>query len=142
MNKIFRILLLVLFKISLLSTSSFANEEKIKIGLLVPLSGDNVKIGKQIIKSVRMALKDIGTNQIEIYPKDTKSDPNETFRSAVELEKMGINLIIGPVFYENLVFFEIPQNVLVLKEKVASFVQFYLVVRFFLVFQKIYHLFY
>ena len=111
MNKIFRILLLVLFKISLLSTSSFANEEKIKIGLLVPLSGDNVKIGKQIIKSVRMALKDIGTNQIEIYPKDTKSDPNETFRSAVELEKMGINLIIGPVFYENLVFLEELNNI-------------------------------
>ena len=111
MNKIFRILLLILFKISLLSTSGFANEEKIKIGLLVPLSGDNAKIGKQIIKSVRMALKDIGTNQIEIYPKDTVSDPNKTFRSAMELEKIGINLIIGPVFYENLVFLDELNNI-------------------------------
>ena len=111
MNKIFRILLLICFKIFLLSTISFAYEEKIKIGLLVPLSGDNAKIGKQVIKSVRMALKDIGNNQIEIYPKDTKSDPNKTFRSAVELEQIGVNLIIGPVFYENLVFLDELNNI-------------------------------
>ena len=106
MKKIFRVLLLIIFNFIFISISTLANEEKIKIGLLVPLTGDNEKIGKQIVKAVRMALKDIGTNQIEIYPKDTKSDPNTTFRSAVELNQRGISLIIGPVFYENLIYLD------------------------------------
>tara|TARA_Y100000022_G_scaffold159150_1_gene141912 strand:- start:26 stop:1180 length:1155 start_codon:yes stop_codon:yes gene_type:complete len=111
MKKIFRVLLLIIFNFIFISISTLANEEKIKIGLLVPLTGDNEKIGKQIVKAVRMALKDIGTNQIEIYPKDTKSDPSTTFRSAVELNQRGISLIIGPVFYENLIYLDEIDNI-------------------------------
>jgi len=111
MKKIFRILLLIFFNTIFIATSTFAEEEKIKIGLLVPLTGDDEKIGKQIVKAVRMALKDIGTNQIEVYPKDTQSDPNTTFRSAAELDQMGINLIIGPVFYENLIYLNEINNI-------------------------------
>ena len=51
-----------------------------------------------------MALKDIDSNKIEIFPKDTQSDPNKTLKSAIELEKIGINLVIGPVFYENIIY--------------------------------------
>ena len=49
-----------------------------------------------------MALIDINDDKIEIYPKDTRSDPNIALRSALELEKLGVTLVIGPVFYENL----------------------------------------
>ena len=79
----------------------FAEENKIKIGLLVPLSGDNAELGKQIVKATRLALIDIKTDKIEIYPKDTKSDPNTTLRS-VEFSKSGIQLVIGPILYNNL----------------------------------------
>ena len=51
-----------------------------------------------------MALKEINTDTIEIYPKDTQSDPNITLRTAKEFELMGINLVIGPVFYNNLIY--------------------------------------
>ncbi len=104
MNKIFIILLLTFYNLVFVINYSFAQENKVKIGLLVPLSGDNAKIGKQIIKATRLALKDIDSNQIEIFPKDTQSDPNQTLRSAIELNQIGINLVIGPVFYENLVY--------------------------------------
>ena len=33
------------------------------------MTGDDKKLGKLIIESVRIALKDIDTNQLEIYPK-------------------------------------------------------------------------
>jgi len=82
-------------------TVSFA-EEKIKIGLLIPITGKDKDIGQQIIKSTRIALKDINSNNLEIYPKDTKSDPKETIKSAYELKEMGIKIIIGPVFYSSL----------------------------------------
>jgi len=106
MNKIFIILLLSFYNLIFIINSSFAEENKVKIGLLIPLSGDNAKIGKQIVKATRLALKDINSDEIEIFLKDTKSDANKTLRSAIELNQMGINLVIGPVFYDSLAFLD------------------------------------
>ena len=106
MNKFFKILFSI-FLVLLFETSiSYSEETKIKIGVLVPLSGENASLGKQILNSIRMALIDIKNNDIEIYPKDTRSDPDVTLRSALEFEKMGISLVIGPVFYKNLLFLD------------------------------------
>ena len=106
MNKFFKILFSI-FLVLLFETSiSYSEVTKIKIGVLVPLSGENASLGKQILNSIRMALIDIKNNDIEIYPKDTKSDPDVTLRSALEFEKMGISLVIGPVFYKNLLFLD------------------------------------
>ena len=105
MNKIFIILFLSFYNLIFINYC-FAEENKVKIGLLVPLSGENAEIGKQIVKATRLALKDIDSDKIEIFPKDTQSDPNITLRSAIELNQIGINLIIGPVFYENLAYLD------------------------------------
>ncbi len=104
MNKIFIILFLSFYNLISIISSGFAEENKIKIGLLVPLTGDNSEIGKQIVKATRLALKDINSDKLEIFPKDTQSNPNKTLSSAIELNKLGINLVIGPVFYENLLY--------------------------------------
>ncbi len=84
--------------------------EKIKIGLLVPMTGVNKEIGKSIIKAVGLAIKDIDNNLIEIYPKDTASKANQTLKSAFELSEMGIKVVIGPVFYESLVYLDEMKN--------------------------------
>ncbi len=75
--------------------------EKIKIGLIVPLSGDNFLIGERIIKSIRMAVNKINDERIEIIPKDTKSNPIDALRVSKELYKEGVKIIIGPVFNES-----------------------------------------
>ncbi len=106
MNKIFRIIFLSSFYLILICKQIFADENKIKIGLLVPLSGKNAELGNQIVKATRLALKDINSNKIEIYPKDTQSDPNITLRSAIEFRQLEINLVIGPIFYENLEYLD------------------------------------
>ena len=103
MNKIIGIILLLL--ISFLSLSKIVvASEKIKIGLLVPLTGKNSEIGQSIIKSTRLAINKIDNSSIEIVPKDTKSDPTTTLTSAKELAKLGIKIIIGPVFNDNLIY--------------------------------------
>ena len=102
MFKIFKIIFVTVIIILFISKFGHTNEEKIKIGLLVPMSGEKNKLGQSIIKSTRLALKDIGTDKIEIYPKDTELDPNKTLRSAIELKKLGVKIIIGPVFFENI----------------------------------------
>ena len=106
MSKFFKILLLIFFSLSNFYFSLVLAEEKIKIGLLVPTTGDNKNLGQQIIKSARIALKEIGSEKIEIYLKDTNSDPNKALKSATELKDMGIKVVIGPIFYESLIYLE------------------------------------
>ena len=103
MYKYFKVFVWIIISFFYLNplTVSFA-EEKIKIGLLIPMTGKDKDIGQQIIKSTRIALKDINSNNLEIYPKDTKSNPKQAIKSAYELKEMGIKIIIGPVFYSNL----------------------------------------
>ena len=106
MYKFFKILVLIIFHLFYLLTTALTSEEKIKIGLLVPLTGEDKEIGQQIIKSTRIALKDINSDKLEIYPKDTGSDPNITIKSALDLKKIGVKIIIGPVFYESLSYLD------------------------------------
>ena len=82
------------------SFNSFAIE-KIKIGLVIPLSGENKELGQTILKSVRLAINDINDNRIVIVPKDNQNDPSKTLEVSKELYKEGIKIIIGPIFKKN-----------------------------------------
>ena len=111
MHKFIKIIFFILVNFSLLFFNMVKAEEKIKIGLLVPMTGSNKDIGQSIIKAVRLAVKDIDSNLIEIIPKDTATRPNKTLKSAFELKKMGTKVIIGPVFYESLAYLDEIKNV-------------------------------
>lgn len=111
MKKNFKFLILVLITFLLKHTCTMSSENKIKIGLLVPLTGDNKKLGELIIKSTRMALEDINANNIEIYPKDTGSNPNQTIKSVKKLNEIGVKIVIGPIFYKNLEYLDEFQNI-------------------------------
>ncbi len=114
MYKFFKIILFTII-ISFSSYQlSFANSEKIKIGLLVPLSGEYKELGQLIIKSVRMALDDIGSNKIEIYPRNTNLDPNLTLQSAIELKNEGVKIFIGPIFFKSLIYLDEVEDVVFL----------------------------
>ena len=103
MMKIIKIILFLTISL-FLSLGTVLAEQKIKIGLLVPLTGKNSEIGKSIIKSVRLAINQINNASLEIVPKDTASSPEITLRSAKELQDLGIRIVIGPVFNENLIY--------------------------------------
>jgi ABC-type branched-subunit amino acid transport system substrate-binding protein len=106
MNKFIKIIFLVILNFSLLFSFSTKASEKIKIGLLVPISGSNKDLGESIIKAVRLAVKDINSNSIEIIPKDTASKANKALKSAFELKQMGVKVVIGPVFYESITYLD------------------------------------
>ena len=101
MNKIIKIILLLTLTFSASLENVIANE-KIKIGLLVPLTGKNSEIGQSIIKSTQLAINKIDNPFLEIIPKDTESNPDTTLKSATELAELGVKIIIGPVFNDNL----------------------------------------
>ena len=110
MIKLIKILVCLIISTNFIFLQTANSNEKIKIGLLVPMSGTNKDIGKSIIKAVSLAVKDIDSNLIEIYPKDTASRPNQTLKSAFELQEMGIKVIIGPVFHKSLTYLDEMKN--------------------------------
>ena len=105
MKKIIHFIILTLICSILASQTTYA-EDKIKIGLIVPLSGENKEIGESILNSVRLAINKIDNNKIQIVPKDTKSNPEQTLKVSKELYQNGIKIILGPVFNKNLAYLD------------------------------------
>ena len=106
MIKLIRIVAFIFFSGSFIFLQIGNANEKLKIGLLVPITGNNKEIGQSIIKAVSLAIKDIDSNSIEIYPKDTASNPDQTLKSAFELKEKGIKVVLGPVFHQNLIYLD------------------------------------
>jgi len=78
------------------------NKGTLKIGVLLPLSGQFQDIGQSFLKAIQLALYDISNENIKIYPKDSKANALDAYRSAKEFEEQGIKIVIGPIFYESL----------------------------------------
>ena len=93
--------ILILILICLLPASKIFAEGKIRIGLVVPLSGEYSAIGDSIIKSTRLALNKINDEKFEVVPGDTKANPIDALKASKALYDQGIKIIIGPVFNES-----------------------------------------
>ena len=119
MIKIIKIILVLTL---LIPVQKLFADEKIKIGLLVPLTGKDAEIGQSIIKATKLAIIKINNPSIEIIPRDTKSNPEITLRSAKELDQLGIKIVIGPIFNKNLVYLDELKNItfLSLTNKIIS----------------------
>jgi len=90
----------------ILSIFQSSAENKIKIGLVVPLTGEYKNIGHSILKSTRLAINKIDNNRIEIIPRDSKFNPETTLKVSKELYEQGVTIIIGPIFNKNLIYLE------------------------------------
>ena len=97
------IIVLKVFLIIVFSNLKAISDERIKIGLIVPLSGEYSYIGNSILKSTRMALNKINDERITIIPKDTKANPIDALKVSNELYNDGVKTIIGPVFNLSLI---------------------------------------
>ena len=106
MRKIIKIILCISLNLSLSVLTTAYAAEKIKIGLLIPMTGPNKDLGQSVIKATRLAVKDIDSNLIEIIPKDTATKPNQTLKSAFELKEMGVRVVIGPIFFESIAYLD------------------------------------
>ena len=95
MKIIAKIISIILFIFLSGTSTALYSSEKIKLGLLVPITGTNAQIGKSIIKASRMAINKINYPNLEIIPKDTGSNPSKTFLSIkkVLLLSLGITLL-------------------------------------------------
>ena len=104
--KIFIQFILFIFFSLFFDVQKSFSDEKIKIGLIVPLSGKYKEIGQSIVNATRLAINKIDNPQIEILPRDTKSNPKTTLKVSKDLYNVGVRVIIGPVFNKNLIYLD------------------------------------
>ena len=98
MKKIFKIVLSYL----LISFNTFVfaiengNKDILKIGALLPLTGELKSLGEDMLYAINLALHDIDNRKIKIYPKDSGSKKEKIIQACKEFQKEGIKIIIGP----------------------------------------------
>ncbi len=104
----FLILSYLLFTINNFSKSHAANnnnltnDDVLRIGVLLPLTGEFKDLGESFLSSIRLALSDIGNTNIKIYPKDSRANAFDTYEAAKKFEELEIKIVIGPIFHESL----------------------------------------
>ena len=74
------------------------NNEKLKIGLLAPFSGEYKNLGESLLLSTQLALDEIDNKNIIIITRDSGSNDKERLNIAIkEIIDEGVKVIIGPV---------------------------------------------
>jgi len=74
------------------------NDNKLKVGLLAPFSGDYKNLGESLLLSTQLALDEINNENIIIVSRDSGSDDKEKLNKAIkEIINNGVKIIIGPV---------------------------------------------
>lgn len=100
MKKFLKILFTV-FLLSVINNNVYAKTE-LKIGAILPLSGENEIIGKNVYESILLTVFELENLNIKIIPLDTKSSKT----GAIEAFKKGINsgvdIFVGPIFYNTI----------------------------------------
>ena len=103
------ITLLIIAYLSLTINSAAIAQEKtsenkniLKIGVLLPLSGEFQDVGESFLKAIQLALYDISNENIKIYPRDSKGNAFDAYKAAKKFEEDEIKIVIGPIFFESL----------------------------------------
>ena len=103
MKIISQFLITIFFSLILTHERAYSSEN-IKIGLMVPLTGEYKSIGKSILNATKLAINKINNDNVLIVPKDTKGNPEIALKVAKELRDNDVQIVIGPLFYKNLIY--------------------------------------
>ena len=70
----------------------------VKVAILLPLSGENAKLGQSMLNAAQMAVFDLGHQNLMLMPYDTYGTPGGARNAARNALKDGAKLVLGPVF--------------------------------------------
>lgn len=73
-------------------------DPRIKVGLVLPLSGQNAELGAALRNAAQLALFDRAPEQFTLLVRDSGGSPDGAARRAQELLDHGVELILGPLF--------------------------------------------
>ena len=70
----------------------------VRVALLLPLSGDAAALGQDMLNAAEMALFDIGIQNYQLIPRDTRGTPQGAAAAARDALESGAQLVLGPLF--------------------------------------------
>ncbi len=73
----------------------------VKVAILLPLSGANATLGQSMLNAAQIALFDVGYDNFELIPKDTKGTPEGARSAAREAVSENAGLVLGPLFSDS-----------------------------------------
>ncbi len=76
--------------------------DKIKVGVMLPLSGEHREIGNLILNAIEMAIFQTHENKLELHIKNTEAKPDKAKKVLSELIDEGVKVVIGPLFSKSL----------------------------------------
>ena len=76
--------------------------KSVKIGLMLPLSGEHYRIGRSLLNAAQMALEKINGNNLIVYIADT-GDDRQLLENLYLLINKEIDVLIGPVFTDKII---------------------------------------
>ncbi len=81
-----------------LAPPPLAEGETVKVGLLLPLSGQGAALGNALLNAAQLALFDIAGDHFALLPRDTGGTPDGAARATRSALDAGARLILGPFF--------------------------------------------
>ena len=83
-----------------LSPPSDIEGQPIRIGLLLPLSGNHgaSQLGQAMLNAAMLALFEFGGERLLLMPRDTGGSPDGAAKAAADLVGEGAEIILGPLF--------------------------------------------
>jgi len=77
---------------------ALAPTAKIKVAILLPLSGQNAALGQAMQNAAQLAVFDVADSHFELMPRDTASNESGSEAAARDAISSGAQFFIGPVF--------------------------------------------
>ena len=76
--------------------------DSIKVGVMLPLTGEHSEIGNLILNAIEMAIFQTEENKLELRIKDTEAKSDKAKKVLSELIDEGVKVVIGPLFSKTL----------------------------------------
>ncbi len=69
-----------------------------KVGLLLPLSGQHAALGQALQNAAQMAIFDDNGARLSLLPRDSGDTPQQAAAALQDLQARGVSLVVGPLF--------------------------------------------
>jgi len=133
MKKIFFKFFLLFFSLLSLGFNAESKNQELRIGAILPLTGDYKEVGNSVLKTFELTLFELPNVNVTLIPFDNQSSASGTKFAFQELQSQKIDIILGPIFNKNLqsiinvdnfsryTFVSLSNNISNLPENVISF---------------------
>jgi len=73
-------------------------QRPVKVGLLLPLTGNGADVGQAMFQAAQLALFELGDENFVLVPRDTRGTPEGAQQAMAALLAENIELVLGPLF--------------------------------------------